>query len=181
MEQRLDASYLSPGVIERAAAIGVGAVAIGTAVFLAAWGISLLWHYTPHEIRIANPEVMITQKAPFEFVSPGPLKIDPADLSKLGQQPRGDAKTSTGNVISREVTVFSSMKHGAGSVVTGWNYRDASGREPVGQYCYYTAFNLDGSSTRIDIASNRDRTPNIHTGLVPDLEGALAKCQWWQG
>src|SRR5882672_6844355 len=123
MEQRLDASYLHPGPVERAAAIGIGAVGSGTAVLLAAWGISLLWRYTPPEIKITNPEVMMTQKAPFEFATLGPLKIDPEDLSKLGQ-PRGDAKTPTGDVISREVTVFWNVKHGPGSVVTGWNYKD---------------------------------------------------------
>jgi len=42
MEQRLDASYLHPGPVERAAAIGIIAVGAGTAVLLAAWGISLL-------------------------------------------------------------------------------------------------------------------------------------------
>jgi hypothetical protein len=83
-------------------------------------------------------------------------------------------------VISREVTVFSSVNHGAGLVVTGWSYRDGSSREPVRQYCYYTAPKPNGSSTKVDIASDGIRTPNIGAALVPDLEGALARCQWWQ-
>jgi len=177
MEQRLDASYLHPGPVERAAAIGIIAVGTGTAVLLAAWGISLLWRYTPPVVRIADPEVIITQKAPFQFAPLGPLKIDPEDLGKL---PRGDAKTTTGDVISREVTVFSGVKRGAGSVVAGWNYKEGSSGVPIGQYCYYTAANPDRSSTRIDIASNRDPAPNMRAALVPELEGALAKCQWWQ-
>jgi hypothetical protein len=177
MEQRLDASYLHPGPIERAAAAGIIAVGTGTAVLLAAWGISLLWRYTPPEIKIANPWVSITQKEPIEFAPLGPLKIDPEALNKLTGR---DAKTTTGDVISREVTVFSSVKHGPGSVVTGWNYKDGSSGVPIGQYCYYTAVNPDRSSTRVDIASNRDPTPNMRAALVPELEGALAKCQWWQ-
>jgi len=67
-----------------------------------------------------------------------------------------------------------------GTVVTGWNYKDGSSGVPIGQYCYYTAVDPDRSSTRADIASNRDPTPNMRAALVPELEGALAKCQWWQ-
>src|SRR5262249_31150032 len=156
MEQRLDASYLHPGPIERAAAIGIIAVGTGTTVLLATWGISLLWRYTPSVVRIANPEVIITQKAPLEFASLGPLKIDPENLGKWRG---GDAKTRTGDVIGGEVRVFSSVKHGPGSVVTGWNYKDGSSGVPIGQDCYYTAVNPDRSSTRIDIASNHDPTP----------------------
>jgi hypothetical protein len=97
-------------------------------------------------------------------------------LEQLGRE----AKTAGSNVISREVTVFSNVNHGPGLVVTGWSYRDGSGRKPVRQYCYYTTPKPDGSSTKVDIASDGVRTPNIGAALVPDLEGALAKCQWWQ-
>ncbi|MGC1294563.1 MAG: hypothetical protein WA869_05940, partial [Alloacidobacterium sp.] len=49
-----------------------------------------------------------------------------------------DSKTAAGEVIRREVTVFSNVEHGSGTVVTGWNYRDGSGGVPVQQFCYYT-------------------------------------------
>jgi hypothetical protein len=57
MEQRLDPTYLRPGLFERTIAMGIGAVGVGTGIFLAAWGISFLWRYTPPEIavHIANP------------------------------------------------------------------------------------------------------------------------------
>lgn len=195
MEQRLNATYLSPEPIERAAAIGIGAVAIGTGILLAAWGISFLWRYTPPEIvvRIANPELHVTQSAPFTvtqdkpfvLAQPEPLKIEPGQLTIKTEQtsPKvtsgvgGDTKT----VIRREVTVFSNVKHGPGTIVTGWNYSDGGGGVPVGQYCYYSASNVDHSSIRVDIASNGVRAPQMSALLVPDLEGALAKCQWWQG
>jgi hypothetical protein len=188
MEQRLEASYLRPGLIERAAATSIIAIGTGTAVLLAAWGISLLWRYTPPEIRIANPEVSVIQKAPltvtqeraFALAQPEPLKVDPGDLKIKVEQFPTNATTTAGDVINREVTVFSSVKHGPGSVVTGRNYKDGSSGVPIAQYCYYTAINPDRSSTRVDIASNRDPTPNMRAALVPELEGALAKCQWWQ-
>ena len=188
MEQRLDATYLRSGPFERAAAIGISAVAIGTGILLAAWGISFLWRYTPPEIavRIANPEVRVTQDKPFVLAQPEPFKVEPGELTLKVEQPSptvtgGDTKTPTGDVIRREVTVFSSVKHEPGTVVTGWNFKDGGSRVPVRQYCYYDASNVDHSSTRVDIAFNGDRAPHVSALLVPDLEGALAKCQWWQG
>jgi hypothetical protein len=197
MEQRLEATYLRPGLVERTTAIGIGAVCIGTGILLAAWGISFLWRYTPPEIavRVANPELHVSQDSPlkvsqdkpFVVVQSEPLKIDPAKvIVRVDEPPRSidkgvstDSKTAAGDVIRREVTVFSNVEHGPGTVVTGWNYRDGSGGVPIQQFCYYTAPNVDHSSNRVDIASNRVRSPNLDAGLVPDLEEALTKCQWW--
>jgi hypothetical protein len=197
MEQRLDATYLRAGPIERLIAMAVGAVGIGTGILLAAWGIAFLWRYTPPEIavRISNPEVRVTQETPlkvtqdkpFVITQSEPLKMDPAKLTVMVEgSPRSidngvstDSKTAAGDIIRREVTVFSSVRHGPGTVVTGWNYRDGSGGAPIQQFCYYTAPNVDHSSNRVDIASNHVRLPNLDPGLVPDLEETLTKCQWW--
>jgi hypothetical protein len=135
-------------------------------------------------VRIANPEVRVTQSGPlivtqdkpFEIAPPPPIKIDPATLNGFGT----DAKTPEGKVIRRKVTVFSTVEHGAGSVTTGWNYRDGTGGVPVRQYCYYSAANFDQSITRINIALDQIPLPNISGSIVPDLQGALAKCQWWK-
>src|SRR5262245_29782801 len=195
MEQRLEAEFLRPGLFERAAALGIGAVAIGTGVLLACWGISFLWRYTPPEIgvRIANPEVrvtqseplLVTQDKPFTIAQPGPFKVELGDVIVKAPQPfpeiSGNAKTGGGDVIRRAVTVFSEVKHGPGSVTSGWKYQDGSGGRPIQQYCYYEILNGDHSRTTVEIAHNRNRLPNLAAGVVPDLEGALAKCQWWQG
>jgi hypothetical protein len=190
MEQRLNATYLRTGWLERAAGVGIICIGIGAAVLLVAWGVSFLWRYTPPEIavRIANPEVHIAQTEPltvtqdkaFTIAPPEPLRIDSRDLVTRVQQ---NAKPTSGNVITREVTVFSNVSHGAGFVTTGWIYKDGSGREPFRQYCYYyyAQPGLTGTNTRVDLASDGVRRPNIAAGLVPDLEGALAKCQCEQG
>jgi hypothetical protein len=123
----------------------------------------------------------VAQERRFTIAQPEPIKIDGGDLVSRVEQIRRDAKTAGSDVISREVTVFSNVNHGPGLVVTGWSYRDGSGREPVRQYCYYTSSKSNGSSTKVDIASDGARASNIAAGLVPDLEGALTKCQWWQG
>jgi hypothetical protein len=179
MEQRLDATYLRHGPVERTIAMGIGAVGLGTGILLAAWGISFLWRYTPPEIRIANPELHVTQDSPFKITQDKPFVVE-TPRSVVGGV-TSDAKTAEGDVIKREVTVFSNVRHGPGSVVTGWNYRDGSGGTPVQQYCYYTANNLDHSSERVDIAANGVRLLDFDAGLVPDLEEAFGKCQWWQG
>jgi hypothetical protein len=198
MEQRLEAEFLRPGLFERAAALGIGAVAIGTGILLACWGISFLWRYTPPEIavRIANPEVRITQSEPltvaqdkpFIVTQSEPFKVEPREFTFKMERPfsgvpsgRSGDKTSAGDAIRREVTEFLSVTHGSGSVTTGWTYQDGSGGKPIQQYCYYQIPNFDHSTTRFDIASNGTRLPNIDSRAVPDLERALTKCQWWQG
>jgi hypothetical protein len=94
--------------------------------------------------------------------------------------PISDAQTAAAEVIRREVTVFSYLRHDPGSVVTGWNYKDGSGGVPVSQFCYYTSRNPDRSSTRVDLAIDGVRRPEVDAELVPDVEGAVSKCQWWQ-
>jgi hypothetical protein len=169
MEQHLNATYLRPGLVERAAATAIGTVGIGASILLAAWGISLLWRYTP-------PEIVVRQDKPFVLAPPEPLKIDP-DTPTLKVEPppplldrrvERDAKTPEGDVIRREVTVFFTVKHRTGFVVTGWKYRDGSGGVPVSQFCYYSAPNIDHSSTRIDIASDGARLFDASLSLVPD-------------
>jgi hypothetical protein len=169
-------------------------------VFLAAWGVSFLWRYTPPEIavRVANPALHVVQDAPlavkqdtpFVLAPPDPLKIERGHLTVQVEQPPSlpmndrlgsNSQTAAGDVIKREVTIFSHVQHGPGSVVTGWNYKNGKGGTPVSQFCYYTSRNPDQSSKRVDLAADGVRQPQIGMDLVPDLEGALSKCQWWHG
>ena len=193
MEQRLDATYLRPGLVERTIAMGIGAVGVGTGIFLAAWGISFLWRYTPPEIavRIANPELhvaqdsplKVTQDKPFVVEPPEPLKIDPPKVTISVEQPRQsvvngvskDAKTAAGDIITREVTVFSNVRHGPGAVVTGWSY---SRRQRW--HAYKTVLLLRCSQPRsfdqrVDIASNGIRLVDIDAGLGPGSGGSHRK------
>jgi len=194
MEQRLDATYMRHGPVDRAAAAGLVAASLGVGIFLAAWGISFLWRYTPPEIavHIENPEVkvvqggplVVTQTKPFDLAPPDPIKIEPGQVTVTVEQlpslPGLNSQTAGGDVIKWEVTVFSQVQHGPGTVVTGWNYKDGSGGEPVAQFCYYTSHNPDRSSKRVDLAADGAPRPQISVDLVPDLEGALSKCQWWR-
>jgi hypothetical protein len=90
-----------------------------------------------------------------------------------------NSQSVAGDVIKREVTFFSHVQYGQGSVVTGWNYKDGRGGTPVSQFCYYTSRNPDESSKRVDLAWDGVRIPRISMDIVPDVETALSKCQWW--
>jgi hypothetical protein len=141
------------------------AASLGVGVFLAAWGVSLLWRYTPPEItvRVANPEVHIAQEAPlvvkqdtpFVLAASEPLKIEQGHLTVKVEQPASlpmndrlglSSQTAAGDVIKREVTIFSQVQHDTGRVVTGWNYKDGRGGTPVSQFCYYTSIRTSQAS-----------------------------------
>ena len=51
METQLDHTYLRPGIISRAAAVGPGAVGVGTGVLLACWGLSFFFHYNDPVVK----------------------------------------------------------------------------------------------------------------------------------
>jgi hypothetical protein len=115
------------------------------------------------------------------------VKLDPASRVRveISQLPSSilnstSGKTTAGEVIKKQVTVFLSLDHSPGEVTTGWRFLDGHGGEPVDQYCYYLFSNGDVTSTKVDIASNGVRKPNIPGGSVPDLERALGKCQWFK-
>jgi hypothetical protein len=191
MEQRVDFTYLR--LITWAKAISLVAVSIGVSGVLISYGVSLVWHYVPPELRIANPEIRlvppdpltvvqkepftVTQDKSFTIAPPDPLKLDVGSLPRLPQEPQ---KTAGGEVIHREVTVFSNVQHNPGVVVSGWKFKDGSGREPLSQYCYYDTPASDGTTHTIYLAEDTVRRQYIAAG-VPDLEGAIAKCQWWRG
>jgi len=87
-------------------------------------------------------------------------------------------KDGDGNVIRREVTVFSfSGLPNNRSVVTGWNFPNGGAREPTSEFCYLS---LDGRSRseRIDLANDR-RPVEANRTLVADFDGVLNRCVWW--
>lgn len=51
----------------RAAAAALVAAGLDVGIFLADWGISFLWRYTPRQIaaRVANPEIHVVQDGPW--------------------------------------------------------------------------------------------------------------------
>jgi hypothetical protein len=149
MEQRLDATYLRHGTIDWAVAAALVAAGLGVGVFLAAWGVSLLWRYTPPVIavRFANPEVhiaqdaplVVKQDAPFALAAPNPLKIEQGQLTfKVEQSPSlpmsdrlgstsqtaaGDVNTTPSHLLFARATQSRQRCHGM--ELQGWQGRHA--------------------------------------------------------
>jgi len=165
-EPLIDTSHLRPGPVARGLGIAAAAIGVGLGGILLCWGASLFW------------------RRPLETAAkPAASVIDRAFESGTGAGGAGrTAETANGEIIKREVTVFQSVRHGAGEVVTGWTYKDGSGASaPAQQYCYYVVPTSEHASNKIDIATNGNRLPDIDTTLVPDLDAALGQCQWWRG
>jgi hypothetical protein len=208
METQLDPTYLRPGLIARAAAVGLAAVGIGAGVLLTCWGLSFFWRYDDPvlhrldvlshqletlaqgdsaELKAINYALRQTGQQTSDFnrkldqtIEAINHKIDTLDRKMVPSKGFGDGMASNGDIIKREVTVFSSIEHYGGQVTTGWRYKDgASAGTPLDQYCYWVISSSDTQSTKIDIASNGKRMNNI--GQVPRIDEALTKCQWWNG
>jgi len=191
MEQQLDATHLRAGIVARATAAGMAGLGLGAGILLAAWGISVLWSARPFEADAGrrNPEAIATQDRIVPVVPPQPVKNEPvrvivqveqAPTPAQGALPVTRDVTPGGDVITREVTVFSTVRHEVGEVIAGWVYKDGTGGQPIHQFCYFSVSNGDRSSRRVDIASNGEPLPDVNARLVPELPQALAKCQWWQ-
>ena len=168
MEQQLDSSYLGHDHLERSLAFAVRAIFLGLSVLLAAWGISLVWKAAVRssELRVVNPEVRQVLSTPV-ILPPIPKTADQTDIDRE-------------QVIRREVTVFTFVRHAAGSVVTGWSYPDGASGKPTRQFCYFSSPNADRTKTLVDLAIDRKRLPSINEAVVPNVDDALSKCQWFE-
>jgi hypothetical protein len=86
------------------------------------------------------------------------------------------------NVISRRVTVFHTIRHANGEILTGWEYENGHAGVPMRQYCYYMVPHSTDKykSSKVDIAYDGSRLPDLDAASIPYLEEALSKCQWWK-
>jgi hypothetical protein len=195
METVLDHTYLRPS---RATVIARTALAVGAGIFLAAWGLPSLWH--PYQDRLealdrkvaANFEVLNakiddrvdTLNMKIETLSQNVSRLEPRVVSvePKSSQTQRPSGISPDTVIKKEVTVFRTVDHENGTVVTGWKYPDGASenQSPTYQYCYWKSGLLGDTTAEavIHIATNGERLPNI-ASTMPDLERAIQKCIWW--
>jgi hypothetical protein len=205
METQLDHTYLRPGIISRAAAVGLAAVGVGAGVLLGCWGLSFFWHVDNALVRrleaiakqtaglsdVVRDEIGTLSLRTTESIDALGGKLDALEhrvdainqrvtVTRSFQDGSGQPeRTGTGDVIRREVTAFNTVSHEGGEVTTGWQYKDgASDGQPMRQYCYFS-IGKNGVATRIELAFNGRRLFNENVTRVPRLEEALAKCQWW--
>jgi hypothetical protein len=179
-EQRLVTTYLGPDLLERCESWGLLSVALGVAVFLSCLGVWLFLKPEPPKeiVKVETPPAQVVR---VEVPTPAPAP-PPVDINKY--IPKGEPpKTSAGEPIKRDVTVFSSVEHDGGQIVTGWRFKDgAAGSPPLGQYCYYaTAATIAGQAqTRVDIADDGIAIDAAQNN-VPNFASAVTKCQWYDG
>jgi hypothetical protein len=183
-EQRLVATYLEPDLLERCQSWGLLSVALGAGIFLGCLGAWLfIKPNTKETVRIEVPPAQVVKvEVPTPVAQPAP----PSPPSVDQYVPRdGPTKTSTGNPIQREVTVFSTVDHPPGSVVTGWVLKDgAAGNMPIRQYCYYTTEPPtieNPKDTTIYLGQDGTAFATTDQSLVPNYAQAVNECQWFPG
>lgn len=190
MEQQIDDRFLRPTPMARACAIAVTAIGLGCGILFAAWGASFLFrpNLSIPEIRIANPEVRIASDSRVRISEDSALSLSSPSaarttftanpLASLPARLSGDAPKDES--VLREATIFSSVKHTSGMVVTGWRYASSADQVPHTQYCYFSSRKDDGTRLIVDLATGRSNPLNANSALMPEFDEALAKCQWWQ-
>jgi hypothetical protein len=131
--------------LERAQSWGLIFVTLGVGIFLACLGAWLfLKPGTKEIVKVEVPPAQVVKvEVPTPIAQPTPPPAQP-DMSQYIKRSELPEKTSTGESIQREVTVFSKVEHPPGTVLTGWTFKDgAAGNAPIHQYCYY----MDGQPT----------------------------------
>jgi hypothetical protein len=209
-ETVLDHTYLRPGIVTRAGAIGLAAIGVGAGVLLACYGASFYFNTNSKRLDALTAKVEEIAQRP-DRTDKVIAKLD--DLSREARKIGGNITTHlasveqsleelknrsfirgnpdehgtsfNGNVITTEVSVFKIVSHDSGHIYTGWDYPNgaSANQPPITQYCYWSHRVGDPSSrtsVRIELAKNGVRLPNIADG-VPRLEDALKKCVWWNG
>jgi hypothetical protein len=172
MEQQLDSSYLARDYLDRSLGFAIRVFFLGLGIFLAAWGVSSVWRAAQQsaEVHIVIPEVR-----------PAPLETSPTTSVQSSPEAKTSSHTEVEEepIIRREVTVFTFVRHARGSVVTGWSYKDGAAGKPTRQFCYFSSPNSDHTKTLVDLAIDRKQLPSINEAVVPNVEDALLKCQWF--
>lgn len=88
-------------------------------------------------------------------------------------------KPDTDPAIKTNVTVFKTLPHGDGQVVSGWVFPSGNAKSPSTQYCYYAPDTDDGNSNRQDLG--KDGVILFTAGVAPAEQAArFQKCHWWQ-
>jgi hypothetical protein len=138
----------------------------------------------PRELRLAKDQVVSLDPAARVGLeqgaavrADGEITVQGPSISTLPSQPvRGAPLPSISNF-----TVFKSIPHSKGSVMTGWMFLTSAQRAPTSQYCYYSeSADTPGRNVMLDIGTDEKlETPKS----LPDgfgLVEAFNKCVWFR-
>ena len=112
---------------------------------------------------------------------PAMVQLEPRSiLSGIpGTGGNGGGGDSNDPAIQTSVTMFKTVAHGSGSVVTGWRFANGASKTPESQYCYYTHKDASGLQIKQDIGEDGTMVAGI-TGSADQRE-RFARCQWFSG
>jgi hypothetical protein len=83
------------------------------------------------------------------------------------------------NVVTN-YTVFKTVTHGKGEVVTGWVFTSNEEVSPWREYCYYSELIRDGVHARFELATDRQLLKTESPASF-DQRSAAANCVWFGG
>lgn len=119
----------------------------------------------------------------------GTVKLDPDAKLSLPAPPTPrptEAQLGTGQkpasqaAVNTAFTVFKNVPHGAGQVVTGWNFTSSEQKSPTHQYCYYSEQIDGGSKITVDLGENGRPNPAARGRGGMDPTVAYANCVWFR-
>lgn len=183
---RAEASMIAArAFLMRAAGAGLFAALAGAGIGAAAFGWATLNQYESAAERIAQAmqsalsEVTLKTKGEVTLTD-NVLRLDqPAPQAKpdfasvvAGQKDDGNAAVRT------TFTVFKSVPHLDGNIVTGWQFKGDE-KQPESQYCYFSHPQKFGSDvlTQVNIAINGQIAPQTNSEL--DLKRLSKSCIWF--
>lgn len=161
----------------------VGATGVGLALIIAAWNNKA----DVGALNAAISEMRPLKVEPLQIKDGSVVHLAPdatVKIAGLEEVPRLNVsnqpqKTNGGDAIKHEVTMFSSVKHNDGEVVSGWNYASGDAKSPYKQYCYYGQPKPNGTLEQVSLGN--DGKPVENNTVLPDFAVAFAKCVWWKG
>ena len=120
--------------------------------------------------------VKLEQPAMVRLTDGGTIRLDQSSMI-----PR--AATSAGGshdpAIQTSVTVFKTVKYGAGYIETGWKFANGAAKTPDSQYCHYRQFLGDSNSAVQGVGTDGKIVPAPRG--VKDQAERFANCQWFNG
>ncbi|GJD57279.1 hypothetical protein [Methylobacterium dankookense] len=183
---RADASLIAArAFLMRAAGAGLFAALLGAGIGAAAFGWAYLNQYETAAERIAQA----MQSALSEVTLKTKGEVTLTDNVLRLDQPVAQAKPDFASVVASQkddgnaavrttFTVFKSVPHLDGNIVTGWQFKGDE-RQPESQYCYFSHPQKFGSDvlTQVNIAINGQVAPQTSSEL--DLKRLSKSCVWF--